>query len=94
MVADKCYMYEVFLKSFKDSNGDGYDDLRGQIENLDYFDKIGVKILWLTPIYPCGGLDCGYDVTSFVDIDPLYGNMSDFEELVTKMHQKSSLLKL
>ena len=84
----KDVLYQIYVKSFKDSNKDGYGDLKGIIEKLDYLDSIGVKSLWLSPIYPSSHKDGGYDITSFVDIDPLYGTMNDFDELVEKVHQR------
>ena len=83
----KGVVYEVYVRSFNDSNNDGCGDIRGIINKIDYFKSIGVNILWLTPIYPSGGKDGGYDVTSYTDIDPVYGSMKDFDELVTKLHQ-------
>lgn len=79
-------IYQIYVKSFNDSNGDGVGDLRGIIEKLDYLKSIGVDSIWLTPFYTSGGYDGGYDVTSFVDIDPVYGSMSDFDELVEQVH--------
>ena len=79
-------IYEIYVKSFKDSNNDGVGDLRGIVDKIDYLKSIGVKTVWLTPIYASGGQDGGYDVTSYVDIDPIYGTMCDFDELVRKLH--------
>lgn len=82
-------IYQIYTKSFRDSNGDGIGDLRGIIEKIDYLESIGVKIIWLNPIYLSGGLDGGYDIISFVEIDPVYGTMDDFDELIEKLHKKS-----
>lgn len=82
-------IYEIYVRSFFDSNGDGVGDLQGIIEKLEYIKSLGVDCIWLTPIYPSGGKDGGYDVTSFVDIDPLYGSWSDFDKLVKRVHQNN-----
>ncbi len=87
-------LYQIYIRSFKDSNGDGVGDLRGVIEKLDYLKSIGVESIWLTPFYPSGGFDGGYDVTSFVDIDPVYGSMKDFDELVEQIHSRGSFSTL
>lgn len=81
-------VYQIYVKSFSDSNGDGVGDLRGIIEKLDYIESLGTKSIWLNPFYPSGGKDGGYDITSFVDIDPIYGTMSDFEQLIDEVHKR------
>jgi glycosidase len=81
-------LYQIYIRSFNDSNGDGVGDLRGVIKKLDYLKSIGVESIWLTPFYPSGGYDGGYDVTSFIDIDPVYGSMQDFDELVEQVHRR------
>ncbi|CAF0993142.1 unnamed protein product [Brachionus calyciflorus] len=84
----KGIIYQVYPRSFKDSDGDGYGDLGGVIEKLDYLKSLGVNAIWLNPIYPSGGLDGGYDISSFVDIDPLLGDMATFEKLVDESHKR------
>lgn len=79
-------IYQIYVKTFFDSNNDGVGDLGGVIEKVDYLKSIGVKTVWLSPIYPSGGKDGGYDVTDFRKIDPVYGSMSDFDKLVDKLH--------
>jgi len=81
-------IYQIYIKSFYDSNNDGYGDLQGVTKKLDYLNHIGFKSICLTPFYPSGGKDGGYDVTSLKHIDPIYGNMTDFDELITKAHEK------
>lgn len=81
-------IYQIYTKSFKDSNGDGYGDLQGIIQKLDYIQSLGVNTIWLNPIYSSGGKDGGYDVTSYYEIDPIYGSMNDFDVLVEKLHAK------
>jgi glycosidase len=85
----KTIIYEIYVKSFYDSNGDGIGDLQGIIQKLEYIKSLNVKCIWLTPIYPGGGKDGGYDLTSITDIDPIYGTMKDYEELVEKLHQNN-----
>jgi glycosidase len=87
-------IYHIYVKSFYDSNNDGIGDLQGIIQKLDYIKSAGFKSIWLSPIYPSGGKDGGYDVTSFVDIDPAYGTMKDFDSLVEKVHQKGLLYQI
>jgi glycosidase len=84
----KSIIYQIYPRSFKDSNNDGIGDLKGVISKLDYLLFIGVNAIWLNPIYTSGSKDNGYDITSFVDIDPIFGTMEDFDELIKKCHQK------
>lgn len=80
-------VYEIYVPTFCDSNGDGVGDLQGIIKKLDYLKNIGANTIWLSPIYLSGGKDGGYDVKSFVELDPVYGSMDDFDELVKKVHE-------
>ena len=87
-------IYQIFIKSFYDSNGDGIGDFRGIIEKLDYIKSIGCNIIWLTPCYPSDDKDGGYDIKNFVDVDPIYGSMDDFDDLVQKVHEKDMYILL
>ena len=78
--------YQVNVFSFKDSNGDGYGDFQGIISELDYFDKLGVTALWLSPIQPAQSYH-GYDVTDYEAVNKRFGTEEDFQELITKAHQ-------
>lgn len=78
--------YQVNVFSFKDSDGDGYGDFQGIISELDYFDKLGVTALWLSPVQPAQSYH-GYDVTDYEAINKRYGTEEDFQELITKAHQ-------
>lgn len=80
--------YEIFVASFNDSNGDGYGDLKGIEEKLDYLDDLGVSGIWLMPIMPSPTYH-KYDVTDYKAIDPLYGTMEDFESLVNAANEKN-----
>lgn len=76
--------YQIYPKSFKDSNGDGIGDLRGIIEKLPYLHELGIEILWISPIYKSPFVDQGYDIADYQAIDPLFGSMADFDELLAK----------
>ena len=74
-------IYQIYPKSFKDTSGNGFGDIKGIISKLDYLKELGVDMLWLNPIFPSSGADNGYDVSDYCAIDPDYGTMEDFEEL-------------
>lgn len=74
-------VYQIYPKSFQDTNGDGWGDLKGVTARLDYLASLGVAYIWLTPFYPSPQRDNGYDVADYRAIDPRYGTMADFEEL-------------
>ncbi len=76
--------YQIYPKSFKDSNGDGIGDLRGIIEKLDYLKDLGIGILWISPIYQSPFVDQGYDISDYYAIDPAFGTMEDMEELLVE----------
>ena len=79
--------YEVYVRSFADSNGDGFGDLPGIRQRLPYLRDLGVDAIWLTPFYPSPGIDHGYDVADYVDVDPLFGTLADFDELLAATHE-------
>jgi len=79
-------VYEVYVKSFKDSDGDGNGDLKGVSSKLDYLENLGVKSVWLSPIYKSPMNDHGYDVSDYKDVDPSFGSLDDFKALVADMH--------
>ena len=76
--------YQIYPKSFKDSNGDGVGDLKGITEKLDYLQDLGIDILWLSPIYKSPFIDQGYDISNYYAIDPIFGTMEDMEELIAE----------
>ena len=80
--------YEVFVRAFADSNGDGIGDLPGLTDHLDYVQELGVDCLWLLPVYPSPLRDDGYDIADFYKIHPDYGTVHDFRVLVEEAHQR------
>ncbi len=78
-------IYQIYPQSFKDSDGDGIGDINGIIEKVEYLKALGVNAVWLNPIYPSPFQDAGYDVTDYYNIAPRYGNLSDFEKLVSEL---------
>jgi oligo-1,6-glucosidase len=85
-------VYQVYPRSFKDSNNDGIGDLRGVIEKIDYLDKLGVDAVWLNPVYKSPNDDNGYDISDYRDIMDEFGTMEDLEELMELLHQKNMKL--
>lgn len=77
-------MYQIYPRSFQDSNGDGIGDLKGITSRLYHLKYIGVDTIWLSPIFKSPNVDFGYDVSDFLDIDPDYGTLADFDEMVTE----------
>jgi alpha-glucosidase len=77
-------LYEIYPRSFQDTNGDGIGDLNGITEHLDYLQKLGVDAIWLSPCYPSPQVDFGYDISDYEAIDPQYGTMADFDRLVAE----------
>ena len=88
----KGIIYEVYIRSFQDSNDDGIGDLKGIIQRLDYFQWLGITALWITPFYPSPMKDFGYDISDYIGVDPLFGNLKDFDELIEEMHRRGMKL--
>lgn len=84
--------YQAYVRSFKDSNGDGIGDLRGIIEKLDYLKELGVDILYLNPINKSPNDDNGYDISDFRDIMDEFGTLADFDELISQLHKRNMKL--
>lgn len=80
-------LYEIYVRSFADSDSDGVGDLPGIRSRLPYLRDLGVDGIWLTPFYPSPGADHGYDVSSYVDVDPQFGTLGDFDHLVSDAHE-------
>jgi alpha-glucosidase len=79
-------LYQIYPRSFQDSNEDGIGDIRGIIARLPYLKRLGVDAIWLSPIFPSPMADFGYDVSDYTGIDPIFGTMADFDELVRAAH--------
>lgn len=90
----KSTVYQIYPKSFKDSNGDGLGDLRGVIEKLDYIKELGADYIWMTPFFISPQKDNGYDVADYYNIDPRYGTMEDLEELIEEADKRGIKLML
>lgn len=80
--------YQIYPKSFKDSNGDGIGDIRGIIEKLDYLKDLGIGIVWISPVYRSPFVDQGYDISDYYAIDPAFGTMEDMEELLAEAKKR------
>ena len=80
--------YQIYPKSFYDSNGDGIGDLQGIIRKLDYLKDLGADILWISPIYPSPFADQGYDISDYYNIDPAFGTMEDMDELIREAQKR------
>ena len=77
-------IYEIYPRSFQDSDGDGIGDIKGITSRLDYLHDLGIDAIWITPMYPSPGIDYGYDISDYTAIDPVYGTMADFDNLVAE----------
>ena len=80
--------YQIYLKSFYDTNGDGIGDLKGVISKLDYLKDLGIDIIWLSPIYCSPLADQGYDISDYQDIMTDFGTMEDFDRMIAEMHKR------
>ncbi len=85
-------VYQIYPRSFADASGDGVGDLRGVLQHLDYLHRLGVDVLWLSPVYRSPMDDNGYDISDYTDIDPLFGTLADLDELITQLHQRGMKL--
>lgn len=79
-------IYQIYPRSFKDSNNDGIGDLKGIIEKIDYINGLGVQAIWLSPIFDSPQKDNGYDIQDYMNIWPTFGTMDDFKKLIKKAH--------
>ncbi|GIE32914.1 glucohydrolase [Actinoplanes italicus] len=85
----KSVVYQIYPRSFADSDGDGMGDLRGIIDHLDHLAELGVDVLWLSPVYPSPQDDNGYDISDYQDIEPLFGDLATFDELLAGAHARN-----
>ncbi|MEJ7651372.1 MAG: alpha-glucosidase [Nakamurella sp.] len=81
-------VYQVYPRSFADSDGDGIGDLRGVVAKLDHLQHLGIDVIWLSPFFPSPQVDNGYDVSDYTAVDPLFGSLADFDELLTQAHAR------
>lgn len=81
-------IYQVYPRSFKDTNGDGIGDLNGLIQKLDYLRDLGIDAIWLSPHYPSPMVDFGYDISDMVNVNPMFGTLADFDRLITEAHRR------
>jgi len=77
-------VYQIYPRSFQDTNGDGIGDIPGIIERLDYLRDLGIGIIWLSPVYPSPNADYGYDISDYCAINPEYGTMEDMDRLIAE----------
>jgi alpha-glucosidase len=82
-------IYEIYPRSFQDSNGDGVGDLNGITERLDYLQALGVDAIWISPMYPSPQVDFGYDISDYENVDPQYGTLKDFDRLVAEAGKRN-----
>src|SRR3989441_5675852 len=87
-------IYQIYPRSFKDSNGDGIGDLQGITAQLDYLTWLGVDAIWLSTIYPSPMADFGYDITNYTDVHPLFGTLQDLDTLLHQAHLRNLKLIL
>src|SRR5688572_13996811 len=87
-------IYQVYPRSFQDSNHDGIGDLKGVLKRLDHLQWLGVTAIWLSPIYPSPMADFGYDISDYTGIHPLFGTIEDFDELLEEVHRRDMKLIL
>src|ERR1700732_1162381 len=78
--------YQIYPRSFQDSNADGVGDIRGIVDRLPYLQALGIDAIWLSPIFPSPMADFGYDISDYTGLDPLFGTMDDFDALVPAAH--------
>ncbi len=82
-------IYEIYPRSFQDSNGDGLGDLNGITQRLDYLNSLGVDCIWISPMYPSPQVDFGYDVSNYTDVDPAYGTLKDMDHLIAEAKKRN-----
>ena len=84
----RAVIYQLWLRSYCDSEGDGSGDINGLISKLDYLDWLGVDVLWISPIYPSPMIEAGYDISDYTEVSPLFGNLEDFDRLLEEARRR------
>ena len=87
-------VYQIYPRSFADSDGNGIGDLRGVLGRLDHLTRLGVDVVWLSPIYPSPQDDAGYDISDYEAVDPTFGTLADLDELIEALHERGMRLVL
>jgi oligo-1,6-glucosidase len=87
-------VYQIYPRSFADSNGDGVGDLPGILEHLDHLVELGVDVVWLSPVYPSPQVDNGYDISDYQAVDLVFGTLADLDELIARLHERGIALML
>src|SRR5882724_12773137 len=82
-------IYEIYPRSFQDSNGDGIGDLNGITQRLAYLQNLGVDAIWIAPMFPSPQVDFGYDVSDYQSVDPQYGTLADFDHLLADANKRN-----
>ena len=90
----RAVVYQIYPRSFQDSNGDGYGDLPGITSRLDYLDNLGIDVVWLSPIYASPQDDNGYDISDYRNIDPMFGTLADLDALIEGLHARGMRLMM
>src|SRR5690242_10423662 len=85
---DRAVIYEIYPRSFQDSNGDGIGDLNGITSRLNYLKGLGVDAIWITPFFPSPNFDFGYDISDYVNVAPEYGTLADWDKLVAEANKR------
>ena len=86
--------YQIYPKSFKDTNGDGIGDIPGIISKLDYLKDLGVDILWISPMYQSPMVDNGYDISDYYAIDPMFGSMDEMKQLIKEAKKRNMYIQM
>src|ERR671927_965558 len=87
-------VYQIYPRSFQDSNGDGVGDLPGITSRLDYLQWLGVDAIWISPIFRSPMKDFGYDIADYCDVDPIFGTLADLDRLIAQLHTRGIRLIL
>ena len=84
-------IYQIYPRSFQDSNADGIGDLQGIVQRMGYVASLGVDAIWISPFYRSPMKDFGYDVSDYCDVDPIFGSLADFDDLIAAAHDAGTV---